>query len=456
VIEVRAELPGTSPDELATRVTTSLERALASVPHIAGLTSETTAGATRLRVMLDGNDTFAGVEAVRVAVTGVARQLPAEMSPPTIAVPGVPAGRYVVPRARADRAVAELERTPGVARVERCGEQRVERAIDLDVPRLAALGVTVSDVVTAVRAAAPADDLGRLPIATHAGAPVYMSDVAQIHDASEPPACALVAPSQDVVELVVDTQAGASADALHAAVTKLGVDAVPRRREQHAQLALDTELAKGPTLIRDALARAGGGYLVEVRGHDVRIVDGGEPVLAALHQLAFVTGGGEPTSVVHVTGADPRAVAEAARSISDKLRHAGTLVATHGLATATTLRLDIDRDRAAAFGVRASDVTETLAATAGIVATTSFTATDAQHVVVRMPDVRTQDFDGLFVHGTGGVLVPLASVVTTHETTEPVEILHRSGLPDIDLEVHGTPAIGAVPAGVRVEVEPYR
>ena len=78
-----------------------------------------------------------------------------------------------------------------------------------------------------------------------------------------------------------------------------------------------------------------------------------------------------------------------------------------------------------------------------------------QHVVVRTPDVRTQDFDVLLVHGTGGALVPLASVVTNHEVSEPVEILHRAGLPDIDLEVHGTPAIGAVPAGVRVDVDPY-
>jgi multidrug efflux pump subunit AcrB len=436
-------------------VTTPLEHELAAVPHIAALESSTTAGETRLRVTFDGNDAFAAAEAVQPVVTLATPRLPPEMMPPVIVVPGVPAGRYLVPREAADGAAARLEQTPGVARVERCGEQRVEHAIEVDVHRLAAVGATVSDVVTAVRGAAPGADLARLPIATRDGAPVYVQDVAQIHDASEPPACALVTPSADVVELVVDAQARANADGLRAAVAKLGAVAVPRRHALHAQLAADTDLAKAPTLIRNALARTGGRYVVEVRGHDLWIVDGGEPVLAALRPLAIVEGGGEPTNIVHVSGADPSAVMAAARSIEGHLRQTGTLVATHGLATTATLRLDIDRDRAAALGVRASDIAETLAATAGIVATTSVSAADVQPVVVRMPDVRTHDFDGLFVRGTGGGLVPLASLVTNHEVSEPVEILRRAGLPDVDLEVHGTPAIGAVPAGVRVEVDPY-
>ena len=454
VVEIRAELPGTSAEELATRVTTPLEHELATVPHIAALESSTTAGEARLRVTFDGDDAFAAAEAVRSVITRAAPRMPAEMMPPMIVVPGVPAGRYLVPREAADGAAALLEQTPGVARVERCGEQRVEHAIDVDVHRLAAVGATVADVVTAVRAAAPASDLARLSIATRDGAPVYVQDVAQIHDASEPPACALVAPSADVVELVVDVQARANADALRAAVAKLGAVTVPRGHELHAQLAADTDLAKAPTLIRNALARTGGRYVVEVRAHDLWIVDGGEPVLAALRQLAIVEGGGEPTRIVHVSGADPTAVTAAARSIEGHLRQTGTLVATHGLATTASLRLEIDRDRAASLGVRASDIAETLAATAGIVATTSVSTTDVQQVVVRMPDVRTQDFDQLLVRGTGGGLVPLAAVVTNHVATEPVEILHRAGLPDVDLEVHGTPPIGAVPAGVRVDVDP--
>jgi multidrug efflux pump subunit AcrB len=453
VVEVRAEWPGTDPDTMVASVTTPLEEVLASVPHIAALTSVTTGGETQLLVTLDGNDVLAAAGAVQAALAGTAARMPPDMMPPLVSIAGVPAGRYLVPREAAVRASDQLAETQGVARVARCGDSHVEHAIDVDMPRLAALGATVSDVVTAVRAADPTADLGRLQIATHDGAPVYVQDVAQIHDASEPAPCALVTPSQDLVELVVDVQPGANIDALRAAVAKLGAVAVPRKHEQHARLGPDMVPARAPVRIRDALSRLHGSYLVEVRTDDVRIIDGGAPVLAALSQASLVAGGGEPTAVVHVSGADPRAVTEAARSISDRLRKAGMLVATRGLETTATLQIDIDHDRAAQLGVRASDIADTLAATAGIVVMTSVTETD---VVVRTPGVSAQNLDGLFVHGTGGALIPLTSVVTNHTVSGPVEILHRGRLRDVDLEVHGTPAIGAVPAGVRVDVDQYQ
>jgi multidrug efflux pump subunit AcrB len=451
VVEVLAELPGTDPDAMATRVTTPLEDTLASVPHIAALTSVTTGGETRLLATLDGTDALAAADTVHAALAGTAARMPSDMMPPLVSIAGVPGGRYLVPREAAVRASDQLVQTQGVVRVARCGDPRVEHAIDVDVRRLAALGATVSDVVTAVRAAEPTADLGRLPIATHDGAPVYVQDVAQLHDTSEPPACVLLTPA-DVVELVVDVQPGANAGALRTAVAKLGAIAVPRKHEQHAQLAPDVDLAHAPSLVRDALSRTGGKYLVEMRGADLRIIDGDERVLAALRALPFVLDAGEATSVVHVSGADPRAVTETARSISDRLRKAGMLVATRGLATTASVQIDIDRDRAAQLGVRASDIADTLAATAGIVAMTSLTETD---IVVRTPEVHAQNRDGLFVHGTGGALVPLTSVITNHTVSGPVEILHRGRLRDVDLEVHGTPAIGVVPAGVRVDVEPY-
>jgi multidrug efflux pump subunit AcrB len=437
---------------MATRVTTPLEDTVASVPHIAALTSVTTGGETLVMVTLDGTDALAAAAAVQAALAGTAARLPSDMMPPLVWIAGVPAGRYLVPREAAVRASDELMQVQGVARVARCGDRRLEHAIDVDVRRLAALGATVSDVVTAVRAAEPAADLGRLPIATHDGAPLYVQDVAQIHDTSEPPGCVIVTPA-DVVELIVDVQPGANADALRTAVAKLGAVAVPRKHEQHAQLAPDVDLAHAPSLVRDALARTGGKYLVEMRGADVRIIDGDERQLAALRALPFVLDAGEPTSVVHVSGADPRAVTEAARSISDRLRKDGMLLATHGLADGASLQIDIDSERAAQLGVRASEIADTLAATTGVVVMTSLTETD---VVVRTPEVRAQNPDGLFVHGSGGALVPLTSVITNHTVSGPVEILHRGRLRDVDLEVHGTPSIGAVPAGVRVEIDQYQ
>ena len=82
LVEIRAELLGTSADELATRVTTPLERELVTMPHIVTLESSTTAGDTRLRLTLDGNDAFAAVDAVRAVVTRVAPRLPSQMMPP--------------------------------------------------------------------------------------------------------------------------------------------------------------------------------------------------------------------------------------------------------------------------------------------------------------------------------------------------------------------------------------
>ena len=95
-----------------------------------------------------------------------------------------------------------LARVPGVARVDLAGEREKEISIDMDVARMAAMGVTINDISTALRRAVDVSggsadigrrrytvrflgqreipELGNLVVAWRNGEPVYLQDVADL------------------------------------------------------------------------------------------------------------------------------------------------------------------------------------------------------------------------------------------------------------------------------------
>ena len=459
-LEIDSAWPGTSAAEIARRVTTPIERVLGEMPHIVGVTSVSRAGRSVVRVEIEGERDGALGE-VRSALERSMRLLPAELPlPPTVAEAGPVVGRYPVARDRAREVKRLLERLPGVVLVETCGVAARQLEVVVDARRLADRGLAISDVAAALRTTDVAsagrlvagdhdvrlsvngardEDLPQIAIAQRDGVVVHLSDVALVRESIATPECALV--PRDEVELEVHALRRSAVDGVPLTAAPAGPELVGQ---------LDPGLTPDIASLRVAEAIGSTAALAEIRGSDL-VVRGATPgVVQRLRKTVGVASLGERTATVHVSGADPHQVADAARAIAQRLRAGDQLVVTHGLATTTTQTFDVDRDRAAALGVTSAAISETLAARDGFIVSTLSTPTESLPIVLRADTA--QD---LLVHAGGGAVVPLSSVVRVTEAAAPLEVLHRAQLPDVDLEVRGDPraAIGSVPVGVRVDVD---
>ncbi len=164
-IQVTAELPGASPETMASAVATVLERQFSTIAGIDEMTSVSSQGTTRITIQfaLD-RDIDAAAQDVNSAIASAARQLPATM-------PAPPSFRKVNP---ADFAVYYLALTSqtlplstvneyaetnlaqristvsGVAQVQVFGQQKYAVRVQVDPNALAARGVGINEVEQAV------------------------------------------------------------------------------------------------------------------------------------------------------------------------------------------------------------------------------------------------------------------------------------------------------------------
>ena len=164
-IQVTAELPGASPETMASAVATPLEKQFSTIPGIDEMSSVSSQGTTRitLQFVLD-RDIDAAAQDVNSAIAATARQLPATM-------PAPPSFRKVNP---ADFPVFFLALTSdtlplstvneyaetylaqristinGVAQVQVFGQQKYAVRVQVDPNALAARGVGINDVEQAV------------------------------------------------------------------------------------------------------------------------------------------------------------------------------------------------------------------------------------------------------------------------------------------------------------------
>ena len=169
-ITVTAALPGASPATMAASVATPLERAFSSVAGIDTMTSTSTEGRTQISILfaLD-RDIDAAASDVQAAIAQAQRDLPPEMPTPPSFRKVNPADQPVIyialssvtlPLSKVneygDTLMAQrLSTVSGVAEVQIYGAQKYAVRIQLDPRRLAALGLGVDDVETAVRDANP-------------------------------------------------------------------------------------------------------------------------------------------------------------------------------------------------------------------------------------------------------------------------------------------------------------
>ncbi|HET7730850.1 MAG TPA: efflux RND transporter permease subunit [Usitatibacter sp.] len=164
-VVVSASLPGAAPAQLETEVARKIENAVATVQGVRHIYTNVLDGVATITVEfnLEKNATEATNE-VRDAVTQVRADLPAAMRDPSVskaATAGRPILTYTVASARRDEealswfidneASRRILSAPGVGKVSRLGGVEREVRVDLDPEKMAALGVTASQVSQQLR-----------------------------------------------------------------------------------------------------------------------------------------------------------------------------------------------------------------------------------------------------------------------------------------------------------------
>ncbi|MGY4595454.1 multidrug efflux pump [Bradyrhizobium sp. GM22.5] len=223
-VQVTTQLPGASPDVIASLITAPLERQLGQIPSLSAMNSTSSFGVSQISLQFDLNrDIDGATQDVQAAINAAAGVLPKTLPyPPTYAKVN-PADAPVMTLAlRSDtislRAMSDIADTllaqrlsqiSGVGRVSVLGGLKPAVRIQADLARLAAYGIAMEDLRTAIASAnvsgpkgsldgaqqsyiiaandqiAAADAYKPVIIAYRNGSPVTIADVAQIVDGLE-------------------------------------------------------------------------------------------------------------------------------------------------------------------------------------------------------------------------------------------------------------------------------
>ncbi len=220
-ISVFASLPGANPETMAASVAAPLERAFATIPGVALMTSRSGSGNTNITMQFDLDRNIDGASLdVQSQITSVLRRLPAEMpGPPTFRkvnpadapVISLTLASPLLPLSETNEYaeqifVQQISQIPGVAQVLIFGQQKHAVRIEADPDLAAARGLTLNDIRTSVIAAnsnAPvgglrgvtrnmtltatgqmerAEDYRSMVIAFRNGSPIRLGDIAQVSD----------------------------------------------------------------------------------------------------------------------------------------------------------------------------------------------------------------------------------------------------------------------------------
>jgi hydrophobe/amphiphile efflux-1 (HAE1) family protein len=164
-ISVTGQLPGADPQTMAASVATPLEKQFGEIPYLTQMTSTSSMGYTSITLQFALNDSIdAAAQLVQTAINAAAGQLPKDMpTPPTyhetnpadapILVLGLTSD--VLPITTVDdyaESILEqkLSQVPGVGLVTVGGEQHPAIRVQLNPAQLAANGLSLADVQTAL------------------------------------------------------------------------------------------------------------------------------------------------------------------------------------------------------------------------------------------------------------------------------------------------------------------
>jgi multidrug efflux pump len=223
-VQVTTQLPGGSPDVIASLITAPLERQLGQIPSLSSMTSTSSFGVSQISLQFDLNrDIDGATQDVQAAINAAAGVLPRNLPYPPIYAKVNPADAPVLTlaltsdtislRAMSDLAdtilAQRLSQLSGVGRVAVLGGLKPAVRVQADLARLAAYGISMEDLRNAIAGANVSGPKGSLDgaqqaytiaandqiaaaeaykpiiIAYRNGAPVTIGDVAQIVDGLE-------------------------------------------------------------------------------------------------------------------------------------------------------------------------------------------------------------------------------------------------------------------------------
>jgi hydrophobic/amphiphilic exporter-1 (mainly G- bacteria), HAE1 family len=167
-IQVSASLPGADPDTMASAVATPLESQFSTIAGVSSMTSTSSQGSTSITIQFDLDRNIDGAaEDVQTAIQAASRQLPSNLpSPPTLRKvnpsdapiiylamqsPSMP--MYQLDKYAENLLARQLSTLTGVAQVNVYGSQIYAARIQVDPFALAARGIGINQVASAIQAA---------------------------------------------------------------------------------------------------------------------------------------------------------------------------------------------------------------------------------------------------------------------------------------------------------------
>src|SRR5262245_3241251 len=223
-IQVTTQLPGANPDTIASLVTAPLERQFGQIPALQTMTSSSSFGISQVTLQFDLNrDIDGAAQDVQSAINAAASTLPRNLPYPPLYSKVNPADAPIITLALTSQTISlrtlsdmadtimapRLSEVTGVGRVSVQGGIRPAIRIQADLSRLAAYGIALDDVRTAVVGANVAGPKGALDgahqsytiaandqitaaatykdivVAFRNGAPVKIGDIADVVDGLE-------------------------------------------------------------------------------------------------------------------------------------------------------------------------------------------------------------------------------------------------------------------------------
>ena len=223
-VQVTTQLPGASPDVIASLITAPLERQLGQIPSLSSMQSTSSFGVSQISLQFDLNrDIDGATQDVQAAINAAAGILPKNLPYPPVYAKVNPADAPVMTlaltsetislRAMSDLAdtilAQRLSQISGVGRVAVLGGLKPAVRVQADLARLAAYGISMEDLRAAIAGANVSGPKGSLDgaqqaytiaandqiaaaeaykpiiIAYRNGAPVTIGDVAIIVDGLE-------------------------------------------------------------------------------------------------------------------------------------------------------------------------------------------------------------------------------------------------------------------------------
>ena len=246
-ITVWTSYPNVGPEEIETIITDPVENALAGIPNVERVSSNSSDGASRVSLeFARGTDLSEASNDIRDALNRLTSELPPEVEPPRIWKFDPNSFAIVVIAAQSDRPMDELtrvlerdisnrfEQIPGVGAIDVWGGIYREVHVDLKRDRLKASGLTAEDVRSAIAQEnsrlpggnvkqglndlyvrtrgeyTSVDQIARTVVSTVNGRPIRVQDVAEVENGYEDISRLVEVEDIPTIRMMVRKQTGAN------------------------------------------------------------------------------------------------------------------------------------------------------------------------------------------------------------------------------------------------------